>query len=192
MAERSLSSRLWYVALFIGIGALVWLFRLLPLQGLGDAGRPPGETGLSWTTWPAPDLMLALVLAWVVRRPDLLPASVVVAFVFVEDILMMRPPGLWALIVLMATEFLRRRNPTLRGLSFWLEYGLIAALMLGMFVLNRMVLGIVMVPQAPLGLSLAQFVGTVAIYPLVAAALHFGLGLRKPATGEVDDLGQKL
>jgi rod shape-determining protein MreD len=49
-----------------------------------------------------------------------------------------------------------------------------------------------MLPQPALGLSLAQFVGTVAIYPLVAAALHYGLGLRKPATGEVDELGQKL
>ncbi|CUX81057.1 MAG: rod shape-determining protein MreD [Roseibaca calidilacus] len=192
MAERSLSSRLWYIALFIGIGALIWLFRLLPLQGLGDVTREPGATGISWDGWPAPDLMLALILAWVVRRPDMLPAPVIAGYVFVEDILMMRPPGLWALIVLGMTEFLRKRNQTLRGLSFWLEYALISALMLGMFLFNRMVLGIVMVPQAPLGLSLAQFIGTVAIYPLVAAALHFGLSLRKPATGEVDDLGQKL
>ncbi|WP_296639564.1 rod shape-determining protein MreD [Roseinatronobacter sp.] len=192
MAERSLSSRLWYVALFLGIGALIWLFRLLPLQGLGDASRVPGDTSLSLATWPTPDLMLALCLAWVVRRPDLLPAPLIAGYIFIEDILMMRPPGLWALIVLGATEFLRQRNPTLRGLSFLLEYALIAALMLGMFLLNRMVLGIVMVPQAPLGLSLAQFVGTVATYPLVAAGLHFGLSLRKPATGEVDDLGQKL
>lgn len=192
MAERSLTGRLWYIALFVAIGALVWLFRLLPLQGLGDASRAPGETGISWANWPAPDVMLALSLAWVVRRPDLLPAPLIAGYVFVEDILMMRPPGLWALIVLGATEFLRRRNPTLRGLAFWLEYALVTGLMLGMFLLNRMVLAIVMVPQAPLGLSLAQFLGTVALYPVVAAALHFGAGLRKPATGEVDDLGQKL
>ena len=68
----------------------------------------PGETGLDLATWPAPDLMLALTLAWVVRRPDLLPAPLIAAYFFVEDILMMRPPGLWALIVLGATEFLRR------------------------------------------------------------------------------------
>lgn len=192
MAERSLSGRLWFAVLFLGVGALIWLFRLLPLEGLGDPSLPPGETSLTLARWPAPDIMLALTLAWVVRRPDLLPAPVIVIYFFVEDILMMRPPGLWALIVLGATEFLRRRNPTLRGLVFWLEFALVSALMLGMFLLNRMVLGIVMVPQAPLGLSLAQFVGTVGIYPVVAACLHFGLGLRKPATGEVDDLGQKL
>lgn len=192
MAERSLSGRLWFAALFLGVGALIWLFRLLPLEGLGDPSLPPGETSLTLARWPAPDIMLALTLAWVVRRPDLLPAPVIVVYFFIEDILMMRPPGLWALIVLGATEFLRRRNPTLRGLVFWLEFALVSALMLGMFLLNRMVLGIVMVPQAPLGLSLAQFVGTVGIYPVVVACLHFGLGLRKPATGEVDDLGQKL
>lgn len=192
MAERSLSGRLWFAALFLGIGALIWLFRLLPLEGLGDPSLSPGETGLTLARWPAPDIMLALTLAWVVRRPDLLPAPVIVAYFFIEDILMMRPPGLWALIVLGATEFLRRRNPTLRGLVFWLEFALVSAMMLGMFLLNRMVLGIVMVPQAPLGLSLAQFIGTVAIYPVMVACLHFGLGLSKPATGEVDDLGQKL
>ena len=192
MAERRLTGRIWFMALFLCLGALVLLLRMLPLQGLGDATRAPGDTGLTLATWPAPDIMLVLILAWVMRRPDLLPAPVIVAYVFVEDILMLRPPGLWALIMLMATEFLRRRNPALRGLTLGLEFGLVAALMLGMFLLNRMVLGIVMVPQAPLGLSLAQLVGNVALYPIVVAVLHFGLGVRKPATGEVDELGQKL
>lgn len=192
MAERSLSGRVWYAGVFLTIAALIFVVRFLPLNGLGDPTRLPGETGPSLATWPAPDLMLALTLAWVVRRPDLLPAPLIAGYVFLEDILLMRPPGLWALLVLATTEFLRRRNPTLRGLVFWLEYALIAALMLGLFTVNRLVLGIVMVPQPPLGLSLAQIVGTVLLYPVVVAALHFGLGLRKPATGEVDDLGQKL
>lgn len=192
MAERSLSGRIWFAVVFLGLGLAIGLVRLLPLQGLGDPTTSPGDTGLTWANWPAPDLMLALTLAWVVRRPDLLPAPVIAVFFFLEDILMLRPLGLWALIVLASTEFLRRRNPTLRGLTFGLEYALIVPLMLAMFLINRMVLGIVMVPQAPLGLSLAQFVGTVAAYPVVVACLHYGLGLRKPATGEVDELGQKL
>lgn len=192
MAERSLSGRIWFTAIFLGLGLTIGLLRLLPLQGLGDPATLPGDTGLTWANWPAPDVMLALTMAWVVRRPDLLPAPVIAVFFFLEDVLMMRSPGLWALIVLVTTEFLRRRNPTLRGLTFWLEYAVIVPLMLAMFLLNRMVLGIVMVPQAPLGLSLAQFVGTVAIYPVAVASLHYGLGLRKPATGEVDELGQKL
>lgn len=192
MAERSLSGRVWYAGVFLAIAAMLFVFRFLPLQGLGDPTRLPGESGPSLATWPMPDLMLALTLAWVVRRPDLLPAPLIAGYVFLEDILMMRPPGLWALLVLGTTEFLRRRNPSLRGLVFGLEYALVGALILGMFTANRLVLGIVMVPQPSLGLSLAQIVGTVAIYPAVVACLHFGLGLRKPATGEVDDLGQKL
>lgn len=192
MAERNASGRLWFGAVFVSICLIVLLFRLLPLQGLGDPSALPGETRLSWAAWPAPDLILALTLAWVIRRPELLPAPLIVAYFFLQDILLMHPPGLWTLIVLGATEFLRRRNPTLRGLNFLMEYSVIVPLMLGMFLVNRMILGIVMIPQAPLGLSLAQFVGTVAIYPLVVACLHFVLGLRKPATGEVDELGQKL
>lgn len=192
MAERSLSGRVWVALIFVLLGVAVWFFRLLPLQGLGNPDLAPGQTGLTSSTWPAPDIMLVITLAWVVRRPDLLPTWLVVGYFFFEDILLLRPPGLWALLVLGATEFLRQRNQSLRGLVFWLEYPLIVALILGMFVLNRMILGIVMVPQAPLGLSLAQFVGTVALYPVAVAFLHFVLGLRKPATGEVDNLGQKL
>lgn len=192
MAERSLSGRVWFIAVFLSIGLLLWMFRVLPLQGLGDPSTVPGETGLAWASWPAPDVMLVLTIAWVVRRPDLLPAPIIALYFFLEDMLMLRPPGLWALIVLGATEFLRRRNPTLRGLTFWLELALIVPLLLGMFLLNRMVLAIVMVPQVPLGLSLLQFVGTVALYPVIVLCLHYGLGLRKPATGEVDELGQKL
>lgn len=192
MAERSLSGRVWFASVFLGFGLLLWLVRVLPLQGLGDPATTPGETGLTLGNFPAPDIMLALTLAWVMRRPDLLPAPLIALYFFLEDILMLRPPGLWALIVLGATEFLRRRNPTLRGLTFWVEFALIVPLLLAMVVLNRVVLAIVMVPQVPLGLSLAQFVGTVAIYPVVVACLHYGMGLRKPATGEVDELGQKL
>ncbi len=192
MAERGLPSRLGYAGLFLGLAAALMFLRLLPLAGLGNPDAAPGAGGPGAAGWPLPDVMLALTMAWIVRRPDLLPAPVIALWVFAEDLLTLRPPGLWALIVLAATEFLRSRAATLRGLVFWLEYAVIAGVMLAMFLLNRAVLAIVMVPQPAFGLSLLQFLGTILAYPLAAAALHYGLGLRKPATGEVDDLGQKL
>ncbi|MGY6697538.1 MAG: rod shape-determining protein MreD [Roseinatronobacter sp.] len=198
MVERRQTQRLIYVLLFLGLAALVTFYRLLPLGGYGLGHGPTnaeelnvgnGYAGL--TSLPMPDILLCLSLAWMVRRPDLLPAPVIAGYFLLEDILLLRPPGLWALIVLAGTEFLRSRRAQLRGYGFGLEYLLIIGMLLVMFLFNRFVLAIVMAPQAPLGLSLMHLLGTVLAYPLIVAVSHFVFGLRKPATGEVDSLGQK-
>ncbi len=198
MVERRQTKRVMYVALYLGLAAAVTFYRLLPLGGYdagGGLGLEPASDiaqGLRWQDIPAPDLLLCLTLAWVVRRPDLLPAPVIALYFFIEDILLLRPPGLWALIVLLASESLRARSERLRDNAFWMEYAQVAGLMLVMFLANRAVLAIVMAPQAPLDLSLLQFLATLAAYPAVVAASHYVFGLRKPATGELDALGQRL
>ncbi len=201
MGERRLTPKVLHIALFLGLAALVTLYRLLPMHDysggmeLGDA-RVIDLSLSKWyvnlSLWPGPDILLCLTLAWIVRRPDLLPAPVIAAYFLLEDLLLLRPPGAWAFIVLLGTEFLRRRAPMLRGAGFWLEYALVAGLMGAMFVLYRALLTIVMVTQAPLDLSFMQLVGSVLVYPLVVVFAHFVLNLRKPATGELDGLGQKL
>lgn len=199
MVDRRQTKRLVFMALFLGLAGLMTFYRLLPLGGYAtDFGRSEAEAlaafddaGL-WASFPMPDLLLCLTLAWVVRRPDMLPAPVIAAYFFLEDILLLRPPGLWALIVLLSSEFLRRRSDQFRGYGFWLEYLLVAGLLLAMFLANRGILMIVMVPQVPLGLSFLHLLGTVLAYPAVVAVSHFIFGLRKPATGEVDALGQRL
>ncbi|TQM92720.1 MAG: rod shape-determining protein MreD [Roseinatronobacter sp.] len=199
MVERRQTQRLLYVSLFLGLAALMTFYRLLPLGSYGIshdlAGQdaiPGSSIGFTLGSLPAPDFLLCLTLAWVVRRPDMLPAPIIVGYFFIEDILLLRPPGLWALIVLLGSEYLRTRTEQLRGYGFWLEFLLVIGLMLTMFLANRAMLAIVMMPQAPLGLSFVQFLGTVAAYPVVVAVSHFIFGLRKPATGEVDSLGQRL
>lgn len=198
MVERRQTKRVMYVALYLGLAATVTFYRLLPLGGFDAGAGFDIETatdithGLRWRDLPAPDLLLCLTLAWVVRRPDLMPAPVIALYFFIEDILLMRPPGLWALIVLMASESLRARSERLRDNAFWMEYAQVAGLMLVMFLANRAVLAIVMAPQAPLDLSLMQFGATVLTYPVVVAVSHYVFGLRKPATGELDALGQRL
>ncbi len=179
MAEQQPVKPFSYLALFLALAFVSLFIRLLPL----------GERG--WL-FPAPDVVLCLALAWVVRRPDYLPALAIAAVFFLEDLLLMRPPGLWAMLVLLGSEFLRRRAATLRGLNFWFEYLLVAGVMLTMFLANRLILAIVMIPQPSFGLSFAQFLATVFAYPAVVALSHFVFKVRKPATGEVDALGQKL
>jgi len=179
MAEPVTRRPLGYWSLFLGL-AILWLFlRLLPLNTL------PGA-------FPGPDLMLCLTSAWVLRRPGYMPVLLIALVFLLEDILLMRPPGLWALLVVLGTEFLRNRQALLREVTFPAEWVLLTALAFALLVAERAVLFVLAVPQPGLGQSLLQMIFTMALYPVVVLASHFILNVRKPATGEVDALGRPL
>ncbi len=174
--------RFW--VLFAGLAALSLFWRMLPL-GMGG-------TSIAGTGLPGPDLIACLVLAWVLRRPDYMPAPLIAGVVLLEDLLLMRPPGLWALMVLLGAEFLRGRQPGLRDLPFAVEWAFVGAVLAAMWLGDRLVLGLLMVPAPALGASLVQLVVTLLAYPLVVLATHYLLRVRKPATGETDALGRPL
>lgn len=168
------AARLWgYRALFAGVIGVLAVARLMPV----DAGH---------IGWPGPDLMLALTLAWVLRRPEYVPAWLIVALFLPLDLLFQRPPGLGALTVLLGTEFLRRRHEFGRGLPFPLEWGLVAAVLLAMAGAGQAILAVFVVPRPPLGLELMRALFTSAIYPLAVAVSVFVLGVRRAAPGDVD------
>ena len=110
MVDPASASRISHRLLFVAIAALILFLRLLPLTA-----EP--------VRWPGPDLILCLTFAWILRRTDYLPAYLIVIVFFVDDLLSMRPPGLWTLLALFATEFLRSREMLLRDLPFALECG---------------------------------------------------------------------
>lgn len=140
----------------------------------------------------APDILLAVTAAWAARRPDTLPV-LVVAFVFLlADFLFQRPPGLFAALVLLMTEALRRRSLRLRRGSFLGEWIAAGAAIAAVVLAHRVILAALMTPQAPLGLTLIQLILTIAAYPAVAGVAQVALGLRRPAQGEVDALGHRL
>jgi len=168
----------WY-GLFVGLGLGSIFLRIVPLPQM--SGQLPG-----------PDLLMCLSCLWVLRRPDLLPAALIVGVVLLEDILLMRPPGLWAAIMLVGTEFLRRRAALSRELTLLSEWMLVALVMLAMVMAHRMVNVLAMLPQPPLGLSLVQFGASVLAWPLLVGVMRVVFGLRKPATGEVDAFGRRV
>lgn len=179
MAEPVSSTPWRFWALFLGLAGLSLFLRLLPL---GSA-----QHGL-----PGPDVLVLLILAWVLRRPDYIPAPLVAAVIVLEDILLMRPPGLWALVVLAGSEFLRARQPLMRELPFALEWAFVAAVLAAMWVVERGVLTVLLVARPPLGADALMLVGTVLAYPLAVLFTHHVLRVRKPAMGEVDALGRPL
>jgi len=179
MAEVVVTRRLAWRTIFVALALLVAFVRLLPL---GD-----GTGGV-----PGPDLLVALALAWAIRRPDYVPVLLVAILMLMADFLFMRPPGLWAAITVLGVEFLRSREAGFRDLPFLVEWGMVALLLLAMTLANAIVLLVLMVDQPTLGLTLLQLIVTMLAYPLVVAVTVFALGLRRVAPGEVDDRGHRL
>lgn len=166
-------------AVYLAIAVVIFFLRLLPVGSAPDV-------------WPMPDILLCLTLAWVTRRPDQLPVLLVVAIYLVEDLLLMRPPGLWCAMVVLGTEFLRGRAALTRELGFAMEWLMVSAVMVVMLLANRAILGIAFLPQPSFAQAVVQTLGTILCYPVIVGLSQILLHLRKPATGEVDEMGRPL
>lgn len=170
--DSALDLRLWSLrAVFVAIVAAVLILALLPL----DVAAP---------AIPGPDIVLCVVLAWVLRRPDVLPAVLIVGAILLEDFLFQRPPGLWALLVLAGSELLRNQAYREGDRTFAMEYGLVIVTVLGMMLAERVLLAIAFVPQPSLGAHMLHLATTLAAYPFVVAISVFVLGVRpRPSDG---------
>jgi rod shape-determining protein MreD len=179
MAETQ-PPRLWLRhATFILLALMIVFMQLLPLN-------------TTPRVLPAPDLLLLFTCIWVARRPDHVSVVTVAALFLLADFLFHRPPGLMAALVVVATEGLRARATALRSASFGMEWLTVALAIVAITLAGRFALTIVMMPQAPLGLTLLQMVMTILAYPL-AVVVAWGLfGISRPAPGEVNALGQRL
>lgn len=157
-----------YPMAFAALCALVVFGRLLPL-GQGHAGLP------------TPDLLLALTIAWMLRRPDYLPVWLIAAVFLLADMLFMRPPGLWTLLVVAMTEFLRHRQTFTRSLPFGVEFafvtGMVAALAVGQWILQMLFV----LNHPGLIIVLLQIPMTMLGYPLAVLVTQVGLGVRRPS-----------
>lgn len=171
MIDRITLSRWVYRAVLVLVAAFVLFTRILPLD-LG-AGRFPG-----------PDLLLVLVMAWVVRRPDYAPVFLIAVLFFFADMLLLHAPGVWALMVVLGTEFLRRREPGLREQPFLVEYGIVAGTLVAMLLGQRLLMGLFLVDQVSLGRATLFLVATIAAYPFAALVTVYVFGIRKLQPGE--------
>lgn len=175
-----LHPRIWrWRVLFVALAAGLIFVQLLPLSA--------GAGGL-----PGPDLLVCLALAWVLRRPDHVPALLIAAVFLVQDLLVMRPPGLWAATVLVATEALRGRAHAGRDMPFVVEWGLVGVVLVVMTLAYRLALALALAPQHGLGLTLVQLVMTFLFYPAVAFVMQFVFRIRRAEPGALDMRGRAL
>lgn len=173
MFDAYLIRRLGYMAIFVFVSALVLFVKVLPLHDPG-AGFPP------------PDLILCFAFAWVVRRPDYLPVLLVAAVLLVSDMVTLSPPGLAPFLAIIGLEALSSRREQLAGQGFALEVGLVAGILMLMFLAERIILGLFMVPQPGFGLGLLAVLITIAFYPLVVAITAWGFRIEWLKPGALD------
>ena len=179
MAERA-DARTWmHRGLFALLAFTILVIQLVPLDM-----RP--------SAWAGPDFLLVATLVWVARKPRYLPVIVIAGFFLMADFLLMRPPGLWSALVVVLTEIIRRQHHDFRNMAFLVEWGTIATGIIGITLANRLILAIVVAPQAPLALTLIEMVATILAYPLIVLVAHYIFGVSRAAPGEVGRRGQKL
>ena len=180
MADTASSTRLWVgqLTLLMICCALIFV-QLLPLNTLPRR-------------WAAPDLLLVVTLAWVTRRPDFAPALMIAGIFLLSDLLFQRPPGLMAALVLILTEMLRGRARSMRSAPFLLEWATVAAGIMALALIQRVVLALLLMPVPSLALSLTQAAFTCLCYPVVVILAYIVFGVSRPAPGEVDALGHRM
>lgn len=178
MAEPS--QKVWsYRVLLLAIVSVVAFVLLLPLGT--QAGGIPG-----------PDVVLLIVFAWIIMRPDFVPLILAASIFLAADLLFMRPIGLWAALSVIGAEFIRSRRIQLRDATFFFEWLLVVAVIAAMTLVNGLVLALLAVDQPNLGLILIRLIFTAITYPIVVVLAGRAFGVRRLGSAELDRMGKRL
>ncbi|CAN0606657.1 unnamed protein product, partial [Ectocarpus sp. 12 AP-2014] len=138
------------------------------------------------------DVVLLIVFAWIIMRPDFVPLLFAAAIFLAADLLFMRPIGLWAALSVIGGEFIRSRRIQLRDATFFFEWLLVVTVIAAMTLVNALVLSMLAVDQPNLGLTLIRLIFTAVTYPVVVILAGRAFGVRKLSSAELDRLGQRL
>jgi rod shape-determining protein MreD len=161
---------------FVVLGLATLFIHLLPLSAIS---RP----------WATPDLMLGFAFAWSARKPVYVPVILIGLMLLLSDLLLQRPPGLWAFLGLLCCENLQNRAKPLRASNFATEWSIVTSLLFSTTILYHIILAIFLVEQPNLGSQLIQTITTILYYPVIVFATHVLMGVRKGAPGDTDARG---
>ncbi|HHB81821.1 MAG TPA: rod shape-determining protein MreD [Aliiroseovarius sp.] len=165
--------RLWfYRALLVLLIGIITFVHMLPLSTLP-------------APFPGPDLILGLVFAWVLRRPEYVPVLLVAVLFFLIGMIKQSPPGLHAALVVLGVEFLRQRAGV-RDRAFLAEWGMVAGVMAMILLGERLILTVMLVEQVSFGKAVLRYLMSVAAYPVIAGITVFVLRVRQVMPGEAD------
>lgn len=139
---------------------------------------------------PVPDLLTMLIFATLIRAPQVMPFWLVIALLLLRDMLNLYPLGLWALIGVIATEYIRLRRDDIARMGLLKEWLAIAGIYVFAMLLNQFTLLLLLAPLRDLG-SLAVYTAlSLLSYPLVVALIWVFPRIRKPAAHEIGREGE--
>ena len=166
------SPRQWFeIALFIVLGFVSIGMAILPM-------------GLTADSIPFPDLLFCVFAAWVIRHPGTAPMLAIAGLGLIADAMMMRPIGLWALMLLLGTEGLRISERAFRDIPFLLEWVYVSGFLIIMIILQNVILLVSFDNVYDAGMLAGHVLRTIAIYPIVVATLHWVFRIRTPKPNE--------
>ena len=179
MAEGGLISNRWiYGMAYFGVMATLMLLHIMPTE-IGPNG------------YPGPDLMLCITFAWVLRRPHFVPAPLIALVFLVGDMLFMRPPGLWAALVVIGAEILRAREATTREQTFGVEWAMVSGVILSLVIADRLIQAIFLLEQASFGLTLLGLIATLIAYPLIVLVSRYIFGVNRMTPSEASAVNRR-
>lgn len=164
--------RLWFVLL----ATFVLFGQLLPL----DNGP---------RRWAPPDIILVFALVWSSRRPDFVPSAIIAVVFFLQDLFLLRPPGLYALLALLLCEWQKTwatRPNEMNFMSEWLRSAFIFA---GFLLSYRLILTLALSPLPPLSLSLIQMIMNIIFFPIAVFVSERLFNVRKLSALELERQG---
>jgi len=154
------------------------LIALMLALGLAAIYVEAAPLGLAADAWPSPDILFCVVAFWATRRPEVAALVPVFALGLVRDLLTDVPTGAGALGLVLVAEFLRSLSPRLARRGFvteWLLLATLSGLMLG----GQWALVLLLLAHPPYLIDLwYQWLGTMALYPVVALGFRWVLRIR--------------
>lgn len=174
MPSRTWPMRVAYVILAM----VIIFFHLLPLETV------PRH-------WAPPDILLVFTFAWILRRPDYAPTLLIAGVFLLADLLLERPPGLYAALVVLGSDFLKSRANGLSETSFLGEWTTVAIVLSAVMVIYRVILGTVVLYDVPLSLAGSRLILTIAAYPLAVVISQSVLGVRRPTPADSNAMGAR-
>jgi len=155
---------------------LILFFQLLPQQMVPRS-------------WAGPEWVTLFAFAWAVRRPDLLPPVLLGLLLLLADLLLGRPPGLWSVLVLLATERLKMRSLSLRDSTLAAEIIEVSLTLIAVSLIYQVLISLLLIESAFWGLTATQTLTSLIAYPLVILITHSAMRVRKSAPGDLDPAG---
>ena len=102
------------------------------------------------------------------------------------DLLLQRPPGLWAALMVLACESLKTQVRTLRDSGVVSEIVSVSFMIIAVSVAYRLILAVTLVEVPHIGLSAIQTGATLIAYPFVVLMSHTIFGVKRTAPGDLD------